>query len=103
VRGRPVGKVRPRYSRFTGPYYTPKPTRDWGGKVRVEFMSAVAELDICLAEVRKHAGRVLLQVGIYRAVATSWPRWKKDAALAGPCECRRLPAARTSPRRSRTP
>lgn len=76
IYGKPTPKGRPRFTR-TGRTYTPAKTR-------------AAEINIQSAWVlttnnrrRPHDGPVSVEYHAYFIPPTSWPKWKREAALAG--------------------
>lgn len=79
VAGHPVGKarartVRTKYGRTIS--YTPKKTRRWEDNARMQAQ----------AQMRGRSpltGPVALRVCAYLAVPSSWPAWKREAALHG--------------------
>jgi Holliday junction resolvase RusA-like endonuclease len=75
VPGEPVGKARPRFTR-QGHAYTPKKTSDYEREVRNSFRIAYPTHE-------PFTGPVTLEVYAFFGVPESWPKKKREAALAG--------------------
>jgi Holliday junction resolvase RusA-like endonuclease len=76
IPGQPLGKGRPRFSRKSGTTYTPQRTRSAEGVIKQFAAEAMNGRPLL-------TGAIKLEVDLVFAVPPSWPRKKRELALAG--------------------
>jgi Holliday junction resolvase RusA-like endonuclease len=76
IPGQPLGKGRARFSRKSGTAYTPPKTRNGEAVIKQFAAAAMGERPLL-------QGGLIVAVDAVFAVAPSWPKWKRNAALAG--------------------
>lgn len=85
VPGTPVGKGRPKFdTRGRRPRaYTPDETSDYERLVRNEWLHVTRDPERPFSQREPWAGPVSLTITAAFPVPVSWPRWQRQAALAG--------------------
>lgn len=74
--GKPTPKGRPRFNTRTGRAYTPTKTRDAEQSILAAYLVASAGR-------LPHDGAIEIELDAVFTPPTSWPKWKREAALAG--------------------
>lgn len=76
IRGTPVAKGRPRFARETGHAYTPEKTRNFEAVLRLAAGDVMGDRPPLTGPIR-------LEMNIVLPVPKSWPKRRKEGALAG--------------------